>query len=299
MKTTDSKNRINYKKAICGYLFASPWIIGFFLFTLYPMLSSLYYSFTNYNLSQAPEWIGLTNYKIIFRSDKLIPIAVHNTLYYAILSVPLNMILGILIALLMNRKIRGINLLRTVYYLPNIVSVVAASLLWQFIFQGSGGLLNSFLGLFGIQGPNWLYDPSFSKISLIVMNSWYSGSVMIIYLAGLQGIPRAYYEAAEIDGASNIRQLFSITLPLLSPSIFFNLIISIINALQTFSSAFIMTDGGPANSTTFYMLALYRRAFSDMRMGYACAMAWLLLIPTVLITYLLFRFWGRKIYYEN
>lgn len=264
MKTTDSKNRINYKKAICGYLFASPWIIGFFLFTLYPMLSSLYYSFTNYNLSQAPEWIGLTNYKIIFRSDKLIPIAVHNTLYYAILSVPLNMILGILIALLMNRKIRGINLLRTVYYLPNIVSVVAASLLWQFIFQGSGGLLNSFLGLFGIQGQIGYMIPNFSKISLIVMNSWYSGSVMIIYLAGLQGIPRAYYEAAEIDGASNIRQLFSITLPLLSPSIFFNLIISIINALQTFSSAFIMTDGTGQFNNLLYACSLQKSFF-----GYA------------------------------
>lgn len=285
------------KSAICGYLFAAPWIIGFLAFTLYPMLSSLYYSFTNYNLSKHPDWIGLTNYQIIFTSDKLIPIAVGNTLFYALLSIPLTMVIGLTIAMLLNQKIRGIRLIRTIYYLPNVISVVATTMLWQFIFQNNG-LLNSILGLFGIEGPGWLTDPAVSKLTLVIMDAWNAGGAMIIYLAGLQGIPRRYYEAAEIDGAGSIRQFFSITLPLLAPSIFFNLIMGIIGALQTFSQSFIMTNGGPANSTMFYMLALYKRAFSDMQMGYACAMAWVFLIPTVLLTVLVFKFVGGKVHYE-
>ena len=286
------------RAAICGYLFAAPWIIGFLAFTLYPMLSSLYYSFTNYNLANQADWIGLTNYEIIFTSDKLIPIAVYNTLYYAILSVPLTLIIGLSIAMLLNQKVKGIGLIRTIYYLPNVISVVATTMLWQFIFQNNG-LLNSFLSLFGINGPGWLTDPSVSKITLVLMDTWNAGGAMIIYLAGLQGIPRRYYEAADIDGAGSIRKFFSITLPLLMPSILFNLIMGIIGSLQTFSQSFIMTNGGPANSTMFYMLALYKRAFSDMQMGYACAMAWVFLIPTVLITLLVFKLLGNKVHYET
>lgn len=283
---------------MCGYLFAAPWIIGFLAFTLYPMLSSLYYSFTNYNLANQADWIGLTNYEIIFTSDKLIPIAVYNTLYYAILSVPLTLIIGLSIAMLLNQKVKGIGLIRTIYYLPNVISVVATTMLWQFIFQNNG-LLNSFLSLFGIDGPGWLTDPSVSKITLVLMDTWNAGGAMIIYLAGLQGIPRRYYEAADIDGAGSIRKFFSITLPLLMPSILFNLIMGIIGSLQTFSQSFIMTNGGPANSTMFYMLALYKRAFSDMQMGYACAMAWVFLIPTVLITLFVFKLLGNKVHYET
>ena len=286
------------RAAICGYLFAAPWIIGFLAFTLYPMLSSLYYSFTNYNLANQADWIGLTNYEIIFTSDKLIPIAVYNTLYYAILSVPLTLIIGLSIAMLLNQKVKGIGLIRTIYYLPNVISVVATTMLWQFIFQNNG-LLNSFLSLFGINGPGWLTDPSVSKITLVLMDTWNAGGAMIIYLAGLQGIPRRYYEAADIDGAGSIRKFFSITLPLLMPSILFNLIMGIIGSLQTFSQSFIMTNGGPANSTMFYMLALYKRAFSDMQMGYACAMAWVFLIPTVLIALIVFKLLGNKVHYET
>jgi len=286
------------RAALCGYLFAAPWIIGFLAFTLYPMLSSLYYSFTNYNLANQADWIGLTNYEIIFTSDKLIPIAVYNTLYYAILSVPLTLIIGLSIAMLLNQKVKGIGLIRTIYYLPNVISVVATTMLWQFIFQNNG-LLNSFLSLFGIDGPGWLTDPSVSKITLVLMDTWNAGGAMIIYLAGLQGIPRRYYEAADIDGAGSIRKFFSITLPLLMPSILFNLIMGIIGSLQTFSQSFIMTNGGPANSTMFYMLALYKRAFSDMQMGYACAMAWVFLIPTVLITLIVFKLLGNKVHYET
>lgn len=303
MKVTGKINQMrthkHRKEAVCGYLFAAPWIIGFFVFTLYPILSSLYYSFTNYNFSDTYKWIGLTNYKIMFSSDYLIPIAAKNTIYYAIISVPLNMVIGLLVAVLMNRKMRGVNLLRTIYYMPNVVSVIAVSMLWYFIFQNNYGLLNTALRAFGIEGPNWLTDPKTAKISLIIMNCWNAGGSMIIYLAGLQGIPRQYYEAAEIDGAGSARRFFSITLPLLSPSIFYNLILSIVGALQTFSSALVMTGGGPVYSTTFYVLALYRRAFEDYRMGYACAMAWILLIVSMGITLLVYRTLGKRVYYES
>lgn len=287
------------REAAYGYLFAAPWIIGLFVFTLFPILSSLYYSFTNYNLAKPPVWIGLTNYKIFFTSDKLIPVIVYNTLYYALFSVPLSMIIGISVALLMNQKIRGIKLFRTIFYLPNVVSIVAVSLLWQWIFQANYGLLNTVLKIFGIKGPNWLTDPVWAKPALIIMSCWNAGSAMVIYLAGLQGIPAVYYEAANIDGASSFRKLISITLPLLSPSIFFNLIMGIIGAMQVFSQALIMTNGGPSNSTTFYVFSLYRRAFSDTRMGYASAMAWMLLIATLTLTLLVFRFVGRHVYYET
>lgn len=293
-----SLNRMRRQEAWCGYLFALPWLIGLFVFTLYPVLSSLYYSFTNYSFTSNFKWIGLTNYKILFTSDYLIPTAAYNTLYFALFSVPLNMIIGILIAVMMNRDIPGIRMLRTIYYLPNVVSIVAVSMLWCFIFQ-SDGILNKVLGLIGIQGPNWLSDPEWSKPALILMNCWNAGSTMITNLAGLQGISRSYYEAAEVDGASAPRKFFSITLPLLSPSIFYNLIIGIIGALQTFSTALVMTDGGPVHSTTFYVLTLYRKAFEDMRMGYASAMAWVLLIVTMALTMVVFYIGNKKVHYEQ
>lgn len=292
-------NTIRKKEAMNGYLFAAPWIIGFLLFTCYPMLSSLYYSFTNYNLTDNYKWIGLTNYELLLTSDHLIPISAYNTFFYAIISVPLNMVVGLLIAVLLNQKIRGIKLLRTIYYMPNVISVVAVSMLWICIFQGQNGVLNAVLGSVGIEGPNWLSDPSTAKIALIIMNGWYAGSSMIINLAGLQNISQGYYEAADIDGAGAVRKFFSITLPLLSPSIFYNLIISIVGALQTFSAAMVMTNGGPSYSTTFYVLLLYTRAFSDGRMGYACAMAWILLLATLALTVAAFRFAKNKVYYET
>ena len=292
-------SRMRRREAALGYLFAAPWIIGLFIFTLYPMLSSLYYSFTSYNLAKPPSWVGLGNYRVFFLSDALIPTAAYNTLYYAMFSVPLNMVMGILVALLMNQRVRFINFIRTVYYLPNVVSIVAVSLLWQWIFQGSHGLLNNALALIGINGPGWLTDPAWSKPALIIMSCWNAGGAMVIYLAGLQGIPRTYYEAAEIDGARPLRRFFSITLPLLSPSIFFNLVMGIIGALQVFSQAFIMTSGGPLKSTTFYVYALYQNAFTNMRMGYASAMAWILLVVTLLLTLMVFRLVGSRVHYES
>lgn len=298
MSKLSTSKRKNKRSTLLGYLFACPWIIGFFSFTLYPMLSSLYYSFTNYNLSDQLEWVGLKNYEIIFTSDKMIPIAVYNTLYYAVLSIPLTLMIGLGIAILLNQNVKGMRFIRTIYYLPNVISVIATTMLWQFIFQNNG-LLNSILDILGIQGPGWLTDPAVSKITLVLMDTWNAGGTMIVFLAGLQGIPKKYYEAAEIDGAGTLKKFIYVTLPLLTPSIFFNLIMGIIGALQTFSQSFIMTNGGPVNSTMFYMMALYKRAFSDMQMGYACAMAWVFLVPTVLITVLIFKFFGTKVNYET
>lgn len=300
--TIDKKRKpsqMRRQQAIYGYLFALPWLIGLFVFTLYPILSSLYYSFTNYNFSQTTKWVGFNNYIVLFSRDYLIPISAWNTLYFAIFSVPLNTCIGILIAVMMNQKIKGIRLLRTIYYLPNVVSIVAVSMLWFFLFQGQNGIINALLSMLGIKGPNWLSDPAFAKPALILMNCWNAGGPMVIYLAGLQGIPRSYYEAADVDGASSVRKFFSITLPLLSPSILYNMIIGIIGALQTFSTALVMTDGGPVYATTFYVLALYRRAFEDMRMGYASAMAWILMIVTLTLCLIVFHVGGKKVYYEN
>lgn len=291
-------NKMRRQEALCGYLFASPWLIGLVVFTLYPVLSSLFYSFTNYNFSSAFKWVGIANYQVLFTRDPMIPISAYNTLYFALFSVPLNLVIGIAIAVMMNQKIRGIRMLRTVYYLPNVVSIVAVSMLWLFIFQ-SNGVLNAALKVFGVEGPNWLMDPDAAKPALIIMNCWNAGSTMIIYLAGLKGIPTSYYEAADVDGAGPIRKFFSITLPLLSPSIFYNTIIAIIGALQTFSTALVMTDGGPVHSTTFYVLTLYRRAFQDMRMGYASSMAWVLMVVTLVLTLCVYRLGNSKVYYEN
>lgn len=287
------------KEAIIGYLFVAPWVIGFLVFLAYPMLSSLYYSFTNYNMARTADWVGLTNYRIFFTSDRIVPIAVYNTLYFAVISVPLNMVIGISVAILMNQKIKGINFIRTIYYLPNVVSIVAVVILWQLIFQNNFGIINTLLRNIGIAGPNWLTDPDWAKNALIIMNSWNAGAAMIIYLAGLQGIPSTYYEAAMIDGAGAFRKFFSITIPLLSPAIFFNFIMGIIGALQVFLPAFMMTDGGPLNATTFYVFHLFRMAFNNHRMGYASAMAWMLLVVTLILTLLIFRFIGRKVYYET
>ena len=299
LKNKRHVSNMRIREGFVGYLFASPWLIGFFVFTLYPMLTSLYYSFTTYNLAQAPKWIGWANYQILFTRDTLFYTALFNTFYYAVFSVPLVLVMGVFVAILMNQKIRGMQLIRTIYYMPNVVSIVAVSLLWQMIFQGNYGLINNVLGMIGIRGPGWLTDPNWAKPALIIMSCWNAGSAMVIYLAGLQGIPRVYYEAAEIDGASVFGRFFRITLPLLSPSIFFNLVMGIINAMQVFSQAFIMTNGGPMNSTTFYVFMLYKKAFADMRMGYASSMAWILLLMTLLLTLLVFRFVGRRVYYET
>lgn len=291
--------KLSTREALNGYLFFSPGLIGFLVFMGFPIAFSLYLSFTSYNVYSPPKWIGLLNYRILFTQDSLFYKSLGNTLYYVALSVPLNTIFGVLVALLMNQKVRGIRVFRTIFFLPSVVSGVAVALLWQWILDGNFGLLNTFLSHFGIIGPGWLTDEHWSKPSMVIMNLWAVGGTMIIYLAGLQGVPRSLYEAATVDGAGRIRQFWNVTLPMLTPTIFFNVIMGVLGGFQVFIQAFIMTGGGPNNSTMFYALNLYNKAFKDLQMGYASAMAWVLLAITLVLTLVIFKTSSRWVYYEG
>lgn len=292
-------SKMQKKEERAGYLFAAPWLIGFFVFTLYPLVSSLIYSFTNYSLKDGWKFIGLTNYRILFTQDSLFYKSVTNTLFYAVWYLPLNLFVGFGIALLMNMKVKGIRGYRTMYNLPTMISGVATAMVWGFMFQSRHGIINQSLGAVGIQGPAWLSDPIWSKIALVIMSLWGAGGSMLIYLAGLNAIPKTYYEAAEIDGARTLRKFWHITIPLLSPTLFLQLITGIIGVLQVFSQALLLTGEGTDNSTVFYVYNMYNRAFTDRRMGYACAMGWILFVFTLIITVIVFRFAGSKVYYET
>lgn len=291
--------KLRTKEALNGYLFFSPGLIGFLVFMGFPILYSLYLSFTSYNIYSPPKWIGLHNYRVMFTQDPLFFKSLGNTLYYVALSVPLNTILGVLIAVLMNQKVFGIRAFRTIYFLPSVVSGVAVALLWQWILDGNFGLLNTFLANFGIVGPGWLTDEAWAKPSMVLMNLWAVGGTMIIYLAGLQGVPRSLYEASIVDGAGRIRQFWNITIPMLTPTIFYNVIMGVLGGFQIFIQAYIMTGGGPNNSTMFYALHLYNKAFKDLQMGYASALAWVLLIISLALTLIIFKTSSRWVYYEG
>lgn len=292
-------NRV--REAINGILFASPYILGMLLFTAYPLGASFYYSFTSYDILTPPSWIGLGNYIDMFRGvDEYFWKALYNTAYYATLSVPLSIIVGVGIAMLLNLKVKGMAIYRTIFFLPVLVPVVASSILWMWILNPQYGLLNGLLyRLFSIQGPGWIADERWSKFSLVLMSLWGVGQAVVIYLAGLQDIPEQLYEAAELDGATVYAKVRHITLPMLSPVIFFNLVVGLINAFQVFTQAYIMTDGGPANSTLFYMLHLYRHAFGYLHMGYACALAWILFLVIVAISLIVFKTSGRWVFYAG
>jgi multiple sugar transport system permease protein len=291
--------RMQTKEGILGYVFASPWLLGFFVFTLYPICSSLYYSLTSYNTLKAPKWVGLYNYIFMFTKDPLFYKALWNTAYYAILSVPIGIAASVLIAMLLNQKVKGMRLFRTIFYLPTVVSSVATALLWMWIMEPNFGLLNTLLSKIGVIGPGWLSDPAWSKSSLIIMSLWTVGGGMLIYLAALQDVPETLYESASLDGANGWKRFFKITLPMISPTIFFNLITGVIGGLQVFSQAFIMTDGGPAYSTYFFAFHLYNKAFKEYNMGYASALAWVLLVITLILSMCIFKTSKRWVYYEG
>lgn len=291
--------RMQTKEGILGYLFASPWILGFFIFTLYPVCSSLYYSFTSYNTLKPPKWTGLYNYIYMFTKDQLFTKSLMNTIYYAILSVPLGIAAGVLVALLLNQKVKGMRLFRTLFYLPTVASSVATALLWLWLMEPNFGLFNTLLEKIGINGPGWLTDPAWAKPSLIIMSLWTVGGGMLIYLAALQDVPQSLYESAAIDGAGGLKQFFKITLPMITPTLFFNLITGVIGGLQVFNQAFIMTNGGPAYSTYFYGYHLYTKAFSEYSMGYASSLAWVLLVITLVLSMIIFKTSNRWVYYEG
>ena len=276
-----------------GYVFIAPWLVAFLAFDLVPTLSAFYYSFTDWNvIAKQSNWIGLDNYHEMFTDDRLYWKSVYNTLYYVAFAVPLGVVAGFVLALLLNTKVRFQGMFRTLFYLPAVVPTVAATMVWLWIFDTNNGILNWALGLVGVDPIRWLTSPDYSKSALIIMSLWSIGGGMVIYLAGLQNIPQDLYEAADVDGASWFSKLVNITIPLMTPTIFFNLLLGLIASFQVFNAAFIMTGGGPVNSTRFYMLHLYEKAFQDSQMGYACAMAVLLFLVVLLIT--IFVNWTSK-----
>ena len=283
-----------------GYIMILPWIIGFVLFTAGPMIFSLIMSFTSWGGLSAPKWAGLDNYRTLF-SERLIGVALYNTAFYTFLSVPLHVLGAMTIGLAMNMRLRGIRWYRTIYYLPAITPAVASTLLWMLIFQPQFGVANWLLGLVGVPKQSWLLDPQLSKPTLIIMSLWAVGGGMPIFLAGLQGIAVELYEAARIDGARAWAVLRYITLPLLTPVIFFSIITGMIGSFQVFTSAYLVSngEGGPEYSTLFYVLYLYRNAFVYFKMGYASAMAWVLLVIILFFTAVQFKGSQRWVYYES
>lgn len=285
-----------------GYLFVAPWILSLLVFTAYPMLASFFFSMTDYSILNPPKWIGLSNFTTMFTKDPLYWKSVGNTLYYTALAVPLGMATGLVLALLLNQRIRGIGVYRTAFYVPGLMPAVASTLLWMVLLDPRNGLVNSAIGLLGVRGPGWLRSAVWSKPALILMALWGgSGSSMLIFLAALKEIPQSLMEAAMIDGANTWQRFRHVTIPLLTPTIFFNLLMSIIGSFQVFASAFVAGTGGagPLNSILMYMLHLYRQAFRYFTMGYASAMALVLFLVLVLITLLLIRSSSAWVYYEG
>ena len=262
------------------------------------MVASLVIAFTQWDLITAPKYIGLDNFRVLTKDD-LTWQSLKVTAIYAVTSVPLHIAFGMLLALLLNTNIRGQRFYRTAFYLPSVLSGVAVALLWRWLFSTEFGLFNVLLSYVGIAGPSWLGDPKWALPSLVLMSLWGVGAGTIIYLAGLQGIPTDLYEAAEVDGANGWRRFWNITVPMMTPVLFFQLVTGIIFALQVFTQAFIMTSGGPNNATLFYLLYLYRNAFQYFRMGYASALAWVLFIFILILTLILYRSSGYWVYYEG
>ncbi|WP_226037414.1 carbohydrate ABC transporter permease [Aquibacillus saliphilus] len=283
------------KNYLIAYGFLLPWLIGLIGLVLGPMISSLYLSFTNYDLLTSPEWIGIGNYTDLF-GDRVFKKSVEVTLVFVIVGVPLQLLGALLVAVLLNQKLRGLGFYRTIYYIPSLLGgSVAIAILWKNIF-GLDGLINDFLAWFGIQGEGWVSNPNYAVYTLIALAVWQFGSSMVIFLAGLKQIPMELYESASVDGATAFRKFKSITLPLITPVLLFNLIMTLIKSVQVFTSAFIVSEGtgGPSNSTMFYTLLLYLKGFSYFDMGTAAAMAWLLLIFLGLLTAVVFftsKYW--------
>lgn len=290
----------NIKEGIAGYLFLLPWLVGFFGLTLIPMIASLFFSFTQYDMLTPTIPVGIKNYVSLFADGRFIN-SLKVTFKYVIVSVPLQLAFALLIALLLKKNRRGVKVYRAMYYLPSLFGgSVAVSILWRQLFNKEG-VFNQILAVFGIEGKNWIATPSSALNTLIVLAVWQFGASMVIFLASLKQIPEDYYEAATLDGAGKIAQFFKITLPLLTPMVFFNIVMQVINAFQSFNSAYIISNGsgGPLDSTLFYSLYLYIKAFNHFQMGYASAMAWILLIIIAAVTGLMFLFAKFWVFYDD
>lgn len=280
-----------------GLLFISPWLVGFLLWTSYPLLSSLYYSFNRYDLLRPPNWIGLANYIEIFMTDPQFYTVIYNTLYYVILSAPLGVISAFIMAALLNTKIIGRPFFRAIFFFPAIVPTIVVAVVWQFLLNIQFGAINSVLQALSLPVIPFLSNPAFAKPSLIMIYMWAQGNAIVIFLATLQDVPRSLYEAATVDGANGLQKFWNITIPMCTPVILFNLIMGFIDGFQNFTLPWLLTGGGPSNSTELYALYLYRNAFEYLRMGKASALAWLLFIVIVLFTFILFKTSARWVYY--
>lgn len=292
------RRRNSQRETIVAYLFLSPWLFGFVVFLAGPMIASLYFSFTEYKVIAPPRWIGLANYTRMFTDDLFFK-SLDVSARYTLLSVPLGIAAALSIALLLHQPIIGRGIFRLIFYLPSIISGVAVATVFAWIFNYRFGVLNYLLSLIGVPGPNWLGHPRWALWAFVVMSLWGIGGNVVIFLAALQGVPKALYEAADLDGANGSQQFWNITLPLISPAVLFVAITGIIYTFQTFTQAFILTQGGPANATLFYLFYLYKNAFTWFEMGYASALAWVLFLIIIACTLLLLRISTSWVYYEG
>ncbi|MHB0876823.1 MAG: carbohydrate ABC transporter permease [Anaerolineae bacterium] len=287
------------REAIWAYALVSPWVIGFVVLTVGPMLASLVFSFAQYDVVSPFVWRGAGNYREILTSDPLFWQSLKVTFTYAVMALPAGLAAGLAVALLLNLSVPGLSVWRAIYYLPSVMAGVAVAVLWQYVLNPRFGVLNWALGLVGIRGAGWLSSPRWALPSLAIMSLWGAGGGMILYLSALQSVPTALYDAAKVDGANAWHRLWYVTLPMISPVIFFNLVMGTIGTFQYFTNAYVMTQGGPSNSTLFYNLYLYNNAFRYFRMGYASALAWILFLIILLFTLLIFRGSSAWVYYEG
>ena len=293
---------IRQRESIQGYIFVAPWIFGLIAFIAGPLLFSLFGSFTNYDVTSRMDFIGLDNFRKMFFQDDLFWISLGNTIYYVTISVPLTVVAALLISVLMNQKVPGMRMFRTIYYLPAVLSGVGVYFLWMQLLSPDSGLINTMLSWVGIDGPAWLFDPEWTKPALIFMNLWKVGGSMLLYLASMQGIPNTLYEAADMDGAGPIRKFFHITFPMVTPIIFFDVVTSLIGAFQIFQEAYVMSEsgeGGPASSLLFFNLHMWNKAFVSFDMGYAMAMSWILFIIVFILTMVNLKLAPRWVHYEG
>jgi len=280
-----------------GLLFVSPWIIGFLLFTVYPLVASIYYSFTRYDLLRPPVFIGLKNYTQILTDDPIFPTVVYNTLYYVILSAPLGVVAAFLLATLLNTKIFARSMFRAIFFFPSIVPAIVVAMVWQFLLNVQYGAINATLQGLGLPVVPFISNPAYAKPTLIGIHMWAQGSAMVIFLATLQDVPRTLYEAATVDGANAFHKFWHVTIPMCTPVILFNLVMAFIAGFSNFTLPWLLTRGGPNNATEFYAIFLYRNAFQYLRMGKAAALAWILFVIVVIFTVILFRSSARWVYY--
>lgn len=293
LRTASARERAEARDA---FLFLLPWITGFLLFTAGPVLFSLFLSFCRWDVISPIRWIGFANYQALVQ-DRLLLVSLWNTLIYALLFIPASQVIALLLALLLSQKLKGMPIFRTLFYLPTLTQGIATFTLWSVIFEPEAGLLNRGLRQVMKQPPGWLTDPAWAKPALVLMGLWAVGGTMLIFLAGLKNIPTQFYEASSLDGAGSWTQFVRITLPMLSPTIFFNVIIATIGAFQVFAAAFVLTSGGPSNSTLFYVYYLFNRAFVYFNMGYASAMAWLLFLLVLALTLVQMKVGQKWVHY--